>query len=90
MTANGQFEHSLIARLHTLSEELHAINTQIIANLETLPEQTELVGRLISQCDDIALELDAIRMELRVSSDGSAGGEMIKAESSADGSGLKP
>ena len=87
---NDTFEQDATPRLNAISEELHKINTEIIANLESLPEQTALVGRLIERCDGISLELDALQMELGNSRDGLTVGKLEKAGSSADGSGLQP
>ena len=83
------FDQYATPRLNAISEELHEINTEIIANIEVLPEKTELVRRLIGKCDDISLELDAIRLELRSSSGVSSNDAAKNPDPSADGSGLR-
>ena len=88
--ATETFEQSANSRLHSISEELTAINSEIIANLELLPDQKELVERLLSRCDGIALELDAIRLEFANQDGGTPAGEKKSPEPSGDGSGLMP
>ena len=67
--ADDPLTTSANTRLHAISEELHSINSEIIQNLELLLERDELVAKLIARCDGIALELDAIRLEIMNSSD---------------------
>ena len=83
-----KFERYATPRLRSISEELNAIDSVIIANLETLPGQPALIKRLVRRCDDISLELDALRME--IPEDGSSADEKKNPEQSADGSGLNP
>lgn len=83
-------QQDVFPRLNSISEELRAINTQIIASLETLPEQTELVDQLVRRCDDISLELDAIQMEVGGSTNGSSAGGKKNLEQPADRPGLNP
>ena len=87
---NDTFEQDATPRLNAISEELHKINTEIIANLESLPEQTALVGRLIERCDGIALELDALQMELGIPTDSPPPGAEKSPEPTAGRSGLQP
>ena len=88
--ANHPLPQDATSQLNRITEELNAIDSVIVANLEILPEQTELISRLVRRCDDISLELDALRMEVEIPKDGSSAGEKKSPGSSADRSGLKP
>lgn len=88
--ATDTFDEQANLRLNTISEELNEINKEIIANLDTLPNDTELVERLRGQCDDIGLELDALRTELGFAIDGVSASGTTSPKPSTNGSGLSP
>ncbi len=88
--ATEQLEESALSRLKSISEELQGINAEIVGNLEVLQVRDGLVKALITRCDGIALELDAIQMELGHPLPWTPAAETESPDTSSDGSGLVP
>ena len=88
--ATDQLEYSQLSRLESISEELRAIEAEIVANLETLQARRDLVAELIARCDRLALELDALALEREGTARGATDVEMESPDTSGDGSGLLP
>ena len=73
-------------RINSISDEIAAMNSLILSQVDQLPKQPELVAQLIRRCEELTRELKAIPT---TSSNGQAhAGDRETLDPSLDGSGL--
>lgn len=87
--ATEPLDQSPISRLESIYAEVRVLQTEIIEHLPRLPSDAELMARLHRRCDELALELDALRAELHESIKVSATIEVRNAKPPEEFSGLK-
>ncbi len=83
------YDHSAFSRLENIYEEIAVIQNVIVSNLPHISEQPELVEKLIRRCDELGMELDRLRSDLRIHSSVSSSPKDGRHDPSASGSGLR-